>query len=70
MMQKPKNSYEVYAVSDHLYDARIPSINRQLRVQVPPPFSLLPPPSTRNGRQAHAGSHKVWDCAWCMEMEL
>jgi hypothetical protein len=33
MMQKPKNSYEVYATTDNLYDARIPSVARQLRVQ-------------------------------------
>jgi hypothetical protein len=33
MLQRPKNSYEVYSGSDINYDARIPSVARQLRVQ-------------------------------------
>ena len=32
MLQRPKNSFEVYGATEN-YDARIPSINRQLRVQ-------------------------------------
>ena len=57
MLQRPKNSFEVYGATEN-YDARIPSINRQLRVQ-PMAIELprsqgagslsgMPPPVNRN----------------------
>jgi len=45
MLQKPKNSFEVYSASDN-YDARIPSVARQLRVQ---PMAIELPQSQVSG---------------------
>jgi len=45
MLQRPKNSFEVYSASDN-YDARIPSVARQLRVQ---PMAIELPPSQVSG---------------------
>ena len=57
MLQRPKNSFDVYGATD-LHDARIPSVSRQLRVQAMAielprsqgagDLSGMPPPVNRN----------------------
>jgi hypothetical protein len=58
MMQKPKNSYEVYATTDNLYDARIPSVARQLRVQ---PMAIELPRGQQAGTLPVGGSQKSFN---------